>query len=330
MKDDILLEIMNLSLVTGGGWIRELQTTFPRGNLSLLVSDEPRKITSLMHILKGLGTPKEGHVIYHGDGVGLVLNSDQLPDWSNPDQELSLYSTLTGVRRGDLNDAMVAWDVAGISKLPIRHLNAYEKKALFLALETASNPDLLLCEEPLEGLNPGQTWRMLSHLAHYAKNHLVLIGTVNPGLFPEEIPRVYLDRQKARSWEESYTLWLSDQNSTSILAEGLVVGRSGEGSNSPAMSTVEDKTTSDINPDSAFPDLMSASEDDRRPITVHVRLPVGESTDYELRRIGEIKFFEPSADGNGYHLDLLKKDQVQLKDLLASRGLILDEQEDER
>ncbi len=333
MKDDLLLEVMNLSLVTGAGWVRELNAVFFRGDLCLLVSDEPRKISALFRILKGLDVPVEGNVICHGEGIGLVLADDELPAWSNPDQELSLYSTLSGIRRRTLNERMTAWDIEGIGKYPIRHLNAYEKKALFLAMETASDPDLLLCEEPLTGLTPGQTARMLRHLTGFGENRVVLIGTVNPDLFPEEIPRIHLDRRRIRSWEDSYTLWLKDHSSGKILADPPVRTPSFD---SPVRSALAASVSAGADPLAA--DLTMPGSDDAQPagavdkeqVTIHVDLPVDPKTEYELRRIREIRFFEASPEGNGYDLDLLKADQDRLAELLAARGLFLPGKEDVR
>ena len=320
MNQEKLLEISNLSLATGGGWIQEFHATFPRGSIALLISEEPRKISSLFHVLAGLGSPKDGTVTYYGKGVGMVLIEDELPAWSNPDQELSLYSTLSGLRRGQLNENMTAWDVDGIYKLPIHHLNTYEKKALFLAMETAAEPDLLLCEEPLQGLNSEQTHQMLRHLIQYANNHLVLIGTTNPLLFPEEIPRVFLDHRKIRSWEESYSLWLNE--------EGLEADSS---STAQMDDSIADSKTEAKLPTKNFESEPATSTQaligDKKQITVHVDLPLTAKTDYELRRIAEIKFFEPSEDGTGYNLDILEENQNQLKDLLAARGLVPSEEE---
>lgn len=320
MNHDKLLEISNLSLATGGGWIKELHATFSRGSIALLVSEEPRKISSLFHVLAGLGSPKDGTVTYYGKGVGMVLVEDELPAWSNPDQELSLYSTLSGLRRGQLNENVAAWDVDGIYKLPMHHLNAYEKKALFLAMETAAEPDLLLCEEPLQGLNSEQTHQMLRHLIQYANNHLVLIGTTNPLLFPEDIPRVFLDHRKIRSWEESYSLWLNEE------------GLEADSSSTPQMDDpIANSMTEAKLPTKNFDSQPATSNQaligNKKQITVHVDLPLTAKTDYELRRIAEIKFFEPSEDGTGYDLDILEENQDQLKDLLASRGLALSEEE---
>ena len=320
MNHDKLLEISNLSLATGGGWIQELHATFSRGSIALLISEEPRKISSLFHVLAGWGSPKDGTVTYHGKGVGMVLVEDELPAWSNPDQELSLYSTLSGIRRGQLNENVATWDADGIYKLPMHHLNAYEKKALFLAMETAAEPDLLLCEEPLQGLNSEQTHQMLRHLIQYAKDHLVLIGTINPLLFPEEILRVFLDHRKIRSWEESYTLWLNEEGLDSDLKSGTPSEASVANSQAEAKLPTKDF---DSEPATSTQALIG----DKKQITVRVDLPLTAETDYELRRIAEIKFFEPSEDGTGYNLDILEENQDQLNDLLTARGLALSEEE---
>ncbi len=56
----------------------------------------------------------------------------------------------------------------------------------------------------------------------------------------------------------------------------------------------------------------------RRLLTLFVSLPVGEETEYQLRRIAEIKYFQ--AVDNGYEVDVLEEDQAKLTELLGARG----------
>ncbi|HSP00001.1 MAG TPA: hypothetical protein VLN90_00915, partial [Thioalkalivibrio sp.] len=67
----------------------------------------------------------------------------------------------------------------------------------------------------------------------------------------------------------------------------------------------------------------TAPPDHQAPVTVVVPLPVGEATEYELRRISEIKYFEAAENGQGYAVDILASERDHLRELLARRGLTL-------
>lgn len=301
-KHQALLQITHLSIQSRGGRIDDLDLTADRGSLLLFTSDDIRRITALFRTLTGQEAPMEGTVATGGEGVGLVLAEDELPPWSTPRRELGLYAALHGLSRYDLSETMSHWDLEGVHHLALRHLNAYERTGLLLVMETALEPDILLCQEPLAGLNPKQAVRMLDRLREYAVDHLVILGTVDPGHYPEELIRVDLDRHVLSETERPRRPQPDEEP---------------EPMPEPIPETARARKKLSEPPSAAS--LMV----ERLPVTVLVPLPVGEGTDYELRRISQIKFFEPLPEGTGYAVDVLPSDRDRLKELLAARGLAL-------
>lgn len=295
--EEAILKITGLSGQSSGGRFRDFRLSGKAGSLILVTSEDRRKITSLFLILAGLEKPLAGTYEYKGEGIGLILADDELPPWSSPQQELALYGALKKLSPHDLQQKMESWDLEGIGHLAARHLSPYEKTAFFLLLETAGQPDLLLCQEPLAGLSQRQTQRMLEHLEEYARDHLLILGSVHPGLYPNDLPRFDLDRpgQMPEASPDFFTR----------------VRQPGGEAEKPPVKVLETPAKPSPSPEQIG---------SRRIVTLRADLPVSEETSYQLRRIPQIKFFEPTE--GGYVLDILEADKERLADLLSERGLL--------
>lgn len=297
MSKQELLQIHDLVVQSRAGRINDFNFSAERTGLYLFHARDLRRITALLRAIRGLEPPLEGTVAYQGEAIGLVLTADELPPWSTPRRELDLFGHLRGLSRYDLLEAVSQWDLEGTLQVPLRHLDPFERTGLLLVMETAAAPELLLCEEPLAGLNPEQTRKRLAHLQDYARDHLVIAGTVNPDGWPAGIRRVDLDHQPAAApavrWEPSVPAEAAPESAPPVLTVGQ-----------PPPGSV--KTT----PDQPIPE------------TVILPLPVDAATEYQLRRVAEIRFFEAAPVG-GYAVDILPEDRPRLRELLQRRGLVL-------
>lgn len=367
MTRNLLLDIEKLTVQSGAGRLRDFSLRAGRGLLFLVHSEDHWKVTSLFKVLAGHETPLEGDISYRGNGIGLVLAEDELPAWSKIKYELELYAKLSGLPREAMESLMVTWNLEGIYELPASALSSYERKAFFLVLETAAKPDLLICQEPLEGLNPRQQRRVLSNLRQYAdQGRIVILGSVDPGQYPRSIPRVSLDRT-GQQYHESDLAFRSEAEAGSpgeardngkgenVQAEQPVqqpsaaprprsdeatgretpvsikshpevpdserVSRAYRGSGLPrSEGNVQGlPRLSRPEPDPSRLLSSSGSFGGRRLLTIFIGLPVSEETEYQLRRIAEIKYFH--AAENGYEVDILEEEQSRLPELLREKGL---------
>lgn len=320
-REELLLTITNLSVQSPGGRFRDLSLLGSKGNILLVTTADARKIVSLFRVLAGLESPLSGSIQYNGEKIGLVLAKDELPAWSKIKHELALSGKLNGLSPEVFSHLMETWDLEGTYNLPMDVLSPYEKTAFFLVLETAQAPELLLCQEPLAGLNPVQTRKMLANLESYAQSgHLIILGTVNATNYPSQFHRINLDKVQAVAPIPDDLPAFSSRLKTAPAAEDRPVpirlAQSApylEPHEAPSPLNSEVSTTGLKSPDSIQP------FGDRTTVTVFIQLPVSPQTDYELRRIGEIKYFQ--AGIGGYDIDILETDKNQLSILLAERGL---------
>lgn len=327
-SEEFLLNLSNLSVQSPGGRFRDLSLLGSKGEILLITSTDGRKIVSLFRVLAGLESALSGSIQYNGEKIGLVLSTDELPAWSKIKYELTLFGALNGLDKEIFGHLMESWDLEGTYNLPVDVLSPYEKTAFFLVLETAAKPELLLCQEPLAGLNPSQTRKMLANLGTYAQaGHLVLIGTVNSTNYPAQFRRISLDKV------QSVTL-AADEPLTLATPFNIPIAKKDQANHGSRTNSASNFLISGSNPDSkqVLPPLKpvlsatgAAAETagrefgGRTVVTVFVQLPVGPATEYELRRIGEIKYFQSGP--TGYEIDVLESHQSQLLSLLAQRGL---------
>lgn len=309
-REEPLLNISNLSVQSIGGRFRDLSLKGSRGHLLLITCADGRKIASLFRVLAGLESPLAGSIQYTGKNIGLILSEDELPAWSKIKHELVLHGKLNDIDPAVYSQLMESWDLEGTYNLPVELLSPYEKTAFFLVLETARTPDLLMCQEPLAGLNPKETKKMLANLQAYSgAGHLVILGSVNGDHYPGELARISLDKVQTLPAEET-------QPQAELFPEFSL------GSYRPPHRSAETRIPqAERQPGGKSEGPAGSSQEfgGRKVVTVFVPLPVSPETDYELRRIGEIKYFE--ALGNGYGIDVLEADKNQLSVLLSDRGL---------
>jgi cobalt/nickel transport system ATP-binding protein len=167
--------------------------------------------TTLLNIINALVYPDSGEILYHGMPVteksvkgetGMRIRSTMGYIFQNPDIQLFCPTVLDELMFGPLQINMSPDEATeraeqtmsylGISNLKDRSvtmLSGGEKKKVAIASVLTMNPDVLLVDEPLSGLDPkAQTFfiELLFELNHagktiiFATHHLDLIDHLQP------------------------------------------------------------------------------------------------------------------------------------------------------
>ena len=131
--------------------------------------------TTLARIAAGLLEPQAGGVKRWGRATYLAQDPGRYLV-----RETALAEVALGVN-GDESRARVALDRVGLGWAAARHprdLSSGERERLGLAAVTASEPDLLILDEPTRGIDPPRKAELAAWLAGYAaEGHGVLIAT---------------------------------------------------------------------------------------------------------------------------------------------------------
>ena len=204
----LLLEVRNLSKDFGG--LRALQNLdfdVSEHELVGLIGPNGAGKTTLFNVVTGFYRPTEGKVIYRGEDISsLEPNEIAQKGIARTFQQtiLSTDSTVyenvlmgchinfrAGIIREFLHTSAAAreeqkmrkhaqeilefMDLAPLQEELTGNLPHGQQRAVAIAVALASNPKLLLLDEPVTGMNPIETGIMIDHIKHIKERGITII-----------------------------------------------------------------------------------------------------------------------------------------------------------
>ncbi|MES2119750.1 MAG: heme ABC exporter ATP-binding protein CcmA [Pseudomonadota bacterium] len=146
MSTERLLEAHGLALVRGGRMLFEgLDLKVAHGERLHLAGANGSGKTSLLRLVAGLLQPSAGTILR----APLALADEH----AALDRELPLAKALAFWRGGQLREAIAAFGLADLERVPVRLLSAGQLKRAALARVMASGAPLWLLDEPLNALD---------------------------------------------------------------------------------------------------------------------------------------------------------------------------------
>jgi putative ABC transport system ATP-binding protein len=180
--DDTVL-ISDLSLSIGCGDV--LAITGPSGTGK----------SSLIHVLAGLAAADSGRVLHqgrpvasHGDGaLGLILQNHHLPGMLSAHEVVSLPLQARGLNRPEVAErsdrVLVALGLSDQAHQLVWELSGGQRQRVAVARALAGDPELILADEPVAGLDPGSRTAVVDRLLDAARaGAIVIIASSDPEL----------------------------------------------------------------------------------------------------------------------------------------------------
>lgn len=195
---DLLVDVRNLTKKFGGLVAnRNVDFTIPRHSIVSLIGPNGAGKTTLFNQISGLYRPDSGSILFEGaDIVGLGSNDVAELGIGRTYQNIRLFSNMTvlanvmvgrhvrmharwyeailglpKVRREEAEAEKRARELLDLVELPRRYeedlaksLPYGQQRRLELARALASDPKLVLLDEPTAGMNPGETAQMTSFI----------------------------------------------------------------------------------------------------------------------------------------------------------------------
>lgn len=149
------LAVADLTLRRGQLRLGPLSFLLQRGEKVALLGPNGGGKTSLLLTLAGLLPASSGWV---ARPARLALAGDGLEQLTELTVQESLAdaAALHGLAVGAVKQALDTWQLAGVSQRPVASLSLGFRQRLGLALATLAKPDVLLLDEPGNGLDPEQ------------------------------------------------------------------------------------------------------------------------------------------------------------------------------
>ena len=154
MPDQTLVSLENCGVNRANRWIaRGISFGVKRGEIVTLIGPNGSGKSTSAKMALGILKPDEGRVVRKGDlKVGYVPQKLNV-DWTLP-LTVERFMRLTGeVMTGDADSALSKTGVAKLAKAEIRNLSGGELQRVLLARAIARKPDLLVLDEPVQGVD---------------------------------------------------------------------------------------------------------------------------------------------------------------------------------
>lgn len=172
--------------------LKDINFSFKQGEVVGLLGENGAGKTTLMRILSGYIPPESGTVMVKGQclqgakvaakkDMGYVSELNPLCDYMTVAEYLSCIASLRRVpylnRKTQLQETSELFQLNKYWDCPIKNLSKGYRKRLGLAQALIHNPDILLLDEPTDGLDPKQKQQFNTLISNIAQYKTILIST---------------------------------------------------------------------------------------------------------------------------------------------------------
>lgn len=188
-----LLEIQNAHVYIGSFYILQgISLVVPKGEVTLLLGRNGAGKTTTMKSILGIYPPKEGKIVFKGEdisnlpthkivnkGIGYVPDTRRIFGTLTVEQNL-IVSRRKGSSRDDMQYRLdlifdLFPDMRGFMKQKAGTLSGGQQQMLAVARALMNENDLLLIDEPSEGLSPLLAKNLINSLARLKEFATILL-----------------------------------------------------------------------------------------------------------------------------------------------------------
>ncbi len=167
MSDTCILQIENLSKAYGHFHaLSHVNLALERGKIYGLIGQNGAGKTTLIRMISGLGFPTEGKITLFGQSdpraltrerkrLGCMIEYPSLTPTMNARDNLHVQRIMRGISSRKVEDALLEQvGLTNTGKKKAKDFSLGMKQRLGIAISMLSNPELLILDEPINGLDP--------------------------------------------------------------------------------------------------------------------------------------------------------------------------------
>lgn len=163
MNDDLILETQNLSKQYGEHTtVDNISLQVKRNTVYGLLGPNGAGKSTTMKMLIGIIRPTNGQIFFDGkpwnqhylSRIGALIEGPSLYGNLTAEENLMVHTRLLGIPKNRINEVLDIVDLKNTGKKKASQFSLGMKQRLGIAIALLKNPDLLILDEPTNGLDP--------------------------------------------------------------------------------------------------------------------------------------------------------------------------------
>ena len=180
-NDSDLIKLQNLTVRRHGRvLIENINATLPKAGLVVLLGANGAGKSSLLRLLAGVSAASKGQLYVPSDlSIGWMPEPARFYRHLTVIEQLKLQADLLNIRSADqaVQRVLCAWDLKPVSHQLTHHLSLGYRQRLSLAQAVLAPVDVLLLDEPMNGMDPDLMQQFKAFIAQFKLHKLVLMAT---------------------------------------------------------------------------------------------------------------------------------------------------------
>lgn len=160
---DLILETKNLSKQYGQQMaVENISLEIKKNTIYGLLGPNGAGKSTILKMLVGLIRPTSGQIFFEGQpwnpkhlsNIGALIEAPALYGNLTAEENLLVHTKLLGLPKKRINEVLETVDLTNTGKKRASQFSVGMKQRLGIAIALLSNPDLLILDEPTNGLDP--------------------------------------------------------------------------------------------------------------------------------------------------------------------------------
>ena len=152
-NNEVLVKVSNAGLYKNGKWlVKNVSLNINRGKIVTLIGPNGSGKTTTAKIALGLYKNIEGSVERLTNKISYVPQKVSI-DWTLPVRVIDFMVLTQDLQDQEINDALILTGVEHLKNNNLRELSGGEFQRVLLARAIAKKPDLLVLDEPVQGVD---------------------------------------------------------------------------------------------------------------------------------------------------------------------------------
>lgn len=166
-KNEVILSVQGLNKIYGKNHVvNNASFELERGKIYGFIGQNGAGKTTIIRMLAGYARPNSGNISIFGDStekglsegrkrIGLIVENPALYTKMNAYENIEIQKTLYGVDNPNLaNELLMMVGLANVGKRKVKDFSLGMRQRLGIAMALVNNPEILVLDEPVNGLDP--------------------------------------------------------------------------------------------------------------------------------------------------------------------------------